>query len=338
MCAGHASVMRLVLALPHLLALDPAILAAMPGLARIAAVAGMPATVPGGIEAAWAQAAGSPADASLAQLAALGAGFDPGAAPVLFADPVTFVAGRDDVLYRGRVDDLAEADARTLVALLNAHFGPDGVAFHAPRADTWFVTAETARTLTTTPPAALRGAIYPHLPRGDAAKTWRQWLSEMQMLLHEHAINAAREGAALAPVTGVWVWGGGRQDWSATLPEAFWIAPEGRAGDLVRGLARRAQSCAVVPPRSFPDLNSAAAVHAVLATAHNAADAAALDAAWLTPAEEALLRGDIASIVLIADAGGAALQWRAYRPPFIWRVRHRFGVPPFALPALESEA
>jgi hypothetical protein len=79
--------MRLVLALPHLLAVEPAILAGMPGLARIAAFADAPACVDAGIDAAFAQDAGAPADASLAQLAAIGAGICPSDA-ILFADPV----------------------------------------------------------------------------------------------------------------------------------------------------------------------------------------------------------------------------------------------------------
>lgn len=324
--------MRLVLALPHLLAVDPAILAGMRGLARIAAWAGSPAIVHDGLVAASARAAGAPADASLAQLAALGAGFDPGATPILFADPVALVAGRDDVLFRGRIDDLTDAEAQTLVALLNTHFAPDGVEFHAPRADAWFVTAESARTLTAIPPARVRGAIYPHLPRGEGAKSWRRWMSEMQMLLHGHAINATREAAGLAAVTGVWVWGGGRQDWQTPLPDTTWWAPAGRDGDVVRGLARRAGRAADVPHASFTRLEPAPCVHAVLPPARAAAEAQALDAAWLVPAADALARGDIESITLLADAGGTAWQWEARRPAFLRRLRQRFDAAPFTLP------
>ena len=330
--------MRLVLALPHLLALDPAILARMPGLARIAASADAPLCVEAGLEAACVAAAGAPADASLAHLAATGAGFDPGTATVLFADPVTLVAGRDDILFRGRVDDLADSDARTLVAMLNAHFESDGIVFHTPRPDAWFVTADTARTLTTTPPTAIRGAIYPHLPRGDAAKSWRRWLSEMQMLLHEHAINAKRERTGLAPVTGVWIWGGGRQDWQDPLPGTVWIAPAGRAGDAVRGLARRAGRTAIAPPASLAAVDGAAGVHAVLPPAHTADDVAALDTAWLAPAAAALARGTLDAITLIGDAGGAAWRWDARRPAFLRRLRHRFAAPPFVVPAPAADA
>jgi hypothetical protein len=329
--------MRLVLALPHLLAFDPAVLARLPGLARIAAAAGTPVRVEAGLESAWIVAAGAPADASLAQLAAAGAGLDAGAAAILFADPVTLVAGRDDVLFRGRVEDLTEAEAQTLVALLNAHFASDGVVLHAPRANAWFVTADALRTLATTPPAAIRGAIYPHLPRGEAAKAWRRWLSEMQMLLHEHAINAKRERAGMAPVTGVWIWGGGRQDWPDPLPDTVWVAPAGRTGDVVRGLARRAGRGAITPPASLAAVAPADSVHAVLPPALTADDVAALDAAWLAPAADALARGTFDTITLIGDAGGAAWRWDARRPAFLRRLRERFGAPPFVVPLPQDE-
>jgi hypothetical protein len=329
--------MRLVLALPHLLAVEPAILAGMPGLARIAAFADAPACVDAGIDAAFAQAAGAPADASLAQLAAIGAGLGPSDA-ILFADPVKLVAGRDDVLFGGRVDDLAAEDAQALVALLNAHFAADGVRFSAPRADTWFVTATSARALTTAPPAILRGAIYPHLPRGDDATTWRRWLSEMQMLLHEHPINEARERAGRAPVTGIWIWGGGREDWDAPLPAADWYAPDGRAGDVVRGLARRAGRDAALPRDALASMGPASALHAVLPPTRSETEATALDGAFLAPAAAALARGDLESIVLIADAGGPAYRWQATRPSLARRLRHRFGMPPFALPAADLDA
>jgi hypothetical protein len=330
--------MRLVLALPHLLALEPAILARMPGLARIAAFAGVPECVHAGIDAAFAQSTGVPVDASLAQLAARGAGAPPSAAPILFADPVTLVAGRDDVLFNGRVDDLADADAQALIALLNTHFQADGVTFSAPRADAWFVTALSARALTTTPPAMLRGAIYPHLPRGEPAKSWRRWLSEMQMLLHEHPVNETREQAGRAPVTGIWIWGGGQEDWPAPASDAVWCAPAGRAGDVARGLARRAGREATLPLAALADVGPATALHAVLAPAHSATDAIALDASFLAPAATALARGDTQSLVLIADGGGPAYRWRSHRPPLTQRLRHRFGVAPFAPPAADLDA
>ena len=52
-----------------------------------------------------------------------------------------------------------------------------------------------------------------HMPSGRDATFWAAWLSEKEMLLHDHPLNQAREREGLAPVSGFWLWGCG------TLPE-----------------------------------------------------------------------------------------------------------------------
>jgi hypothetical protein len=154
--------MRFSLVFPHTATDDPD---AIPALARLTSY-GRREDVDDA-DAAIAQMLGI-AGAAAAPLAALGAGLDPGAAYVLRADPVTFVAGRDDVLLAGRVDDMTTDDAASLADTLNRHFASDGVAFHAPRADAWFATAREHVPVDTD---ALRPnePIGAHLPRGAHA-------------------------------------------------------------------------------------------------------------------------------------------------------------------------
>jgi hypothetical protein len=54
------------------------------------------------------------------------------------------------------------------------------------------------------------------LPRGVGAGTLRRLGSEIEMWLHEHAVNRAREARRELPVTGLWLWGAQ----PPTLPEA----------------------------------------------------------------------------------------------------------------------
>jgi hypothetical protein len=98
--------MRVTLAIPRLLALERTALAGVRSLARLERYAAAPTAEPRGFDTALLVAAGQSRDTCTAPLAALGAGFDSGAALVLRADPVTLIAGRDDVLLAGRVDDL----------------------------------------------------------------------------------------------------------------------------------------------------------------------------------------------------------------------------------------
>jgi len=328
--------MRLALAVPNLLAIERAVLAGIPGLARLARYAGAPIAEPAGMDHALIVAAGLPRDTPVASLAARGAGLAAGAAFLLRADPVSLVAGRDDVLLAGRVDDLGIDDAAALVATLNGHFAGDGLVFHAPRPDAWFLTLRDDVRPVTTPLPAVRGAIYPHLPRGEHGKAWRRWMSEMQMLLHEHAVNAAREARGFASVTGIWVWGGGDSGPTRVQETTRILAPPGPAGDVARGLAAQTQFAAQPPPAIFAALPAAASAIVVLPAIADPPAASAWAHAWLDPALAALERGALSEFALLADGAGSAVTWNAPRPPWTLRTRARFAAERFAPPATDD--
>jgi hypothetical protein len=328
--------MRVTLAISQLLAVERAALAGIPALGRLARYAGAPLAEPAGFDAALLVAADRPPMTKAAPLAARGAGLDPGGATVLRADPVTLIAGRDDVLLSGRVDDLAAAEADAMIATLNRHFAVDGLTFHAPRPDAWFVTTRNAAPAVTTALAEVTGRIYPHLPRGDHAKAWRQWSSEIQMLLHEHPVNTAREAAGRAPVTGVWLAGGGADGESGAPATATIFAEPGPLGDVARGLAREANADAAPPPADFAALPSATDVIVVLPAATDPAAVNALAAAWIEPAVLALERRALSALALIADGSGGAYTWEARAPSWAQRLRTRFAAPAFAFPVADD--
>ena len=111
----------------------------------------------------------------------------------------------------GHVADLREDETATLIALLNRHFASNDVAFDAPRPSAWFVRSERDFALATSSiDTAMGRAIADFLPRGGDARTWQRWQVEIQMLLHEHAVNGEREARGSAVVSGVWLSGSGR--------------------------------------------------------------------------------------------------------------------------------
>ena len=75
-----------------------------------------------------------------------------------------------------------------------------------------------------------------HMPAGAAAAGYLRMLSEMQMCLHGHEINARREAAGLRPANSLWIWGGGTTPAAptVTLPVLFANDP------LTRGYWRNA--------------------------------------------------------------------------------------------------
>jgi len=322
--------MRLTLAVPGLLALDPAALAATPSLARLVRYAGTPVIRRGTLDGLV--VAGAADGAGTAALAALGAGLDPGSSYVMRADPVSLVAGRNDVALGARIDDLEAGEAGAMIAALGAHFAGDGLKFHAPRPDAWFILQDVSPDLTTTPLASVRGAIYPWLPAGGDAPHWRRWLSEMQMLLHVHPVNAAREARGRVPVTGVWISDGGRIADTARSGATAIFAPAGSDGDVARGLARLRDSDAAPPPGRFAAMSLQDQAIVVVDRA-DAANAPRLLSEWVDPVVAALERGALVSLSLLADGDGAAAAWRAARPAWQTRVLARMAAPPFAPPA-----
>jgi hypothetical protein len=334
--------MTFTLVVPGLLARTAETLSAMPAFRAFARYAAPPLTTRNGLAAAVVAAMSRPGETPVAPLLALGAGMDPGSDYVLAATPVTLVAGRDDVSLAGRIDDLDRDDTIALIALLNRHFAGDAIAFAAPRPSTWFVRSDKTPAIDTSPlDAALGRAIYRHLLRGADARTWQRWQDEVQMLFHDHPVNQARESQGQAPVTGVWLWGGGRlADVAAPLPHRAFAAA-GEPGDLARGLAIHAgQSADALPPdfsATMSRMESNVDGVVSLAPLHSDDDVRQWAAAWLQPAVMALEHGVIDALQLVANGHGAAVTWRALRPSPFARLASRWRAPGFSVPTADFE-
>jgi hypothetical protein len=79
-------------------------------------------------------------------------------------------------------------------------------------ADRWCVRVEGLAIdgLRTQTPGDVAGKdINRHLPAGAGSIRWHQVLNEIQMVLHEHPVNEAREARGEPAVNSVWLWGAG---------------------------------------------------------------------------------------------------------------------------------
>lgn len=338
--------MPLVLIVPGLLALGRERLAASRSLAVLAGYAQAPRREPRGIAAAMLAALGIAGDTPIAPLAMLGAGADPGDDYILRADPVQLAADRDTVVLVQGIEDLSDADAHALVGTLNAHFAQDDLRFEAPRPDAWFARRAQAADIVTTPlDAALRRSLLASLPRGGDAGRWKRWQNEIEMLLHAHAVNSARESRGEPAASGLWFSDGGRLRDVGALPRTSVTAAPGRVADVARGIAVRGGGCAVTL-RAGDGLGEAlaragavaagepgrGAVAALAVLPAPADDAALLEERWLAPALERLARRDIDRLHLIADGNGVAATWTAQPPGLRQRIAARIARPRFEVP------
>ena len=318
--------MQFVLMLPGLLALGAARLAAMPALATLAAFAEGARREPRGMSAALLALVGLPPDAPVAPLAMLGAQADPGDDYVLCANPVHLAADRDTVVVVRAIDDLAQDDEQALIRMLDRHFADDGLAFQALRPDAWFARSSKRYDLATTPiDAVVHRPMFAYLPQGPDARRWKAWENEIQMLLHEHPLNAAREARSEATVTGIWFWGGGRLRDLRPPPATFAAAAPGRSGDLARGIARFTQGQALTlrsdedPAHALASLDALRDVPAfAILVAPATIDPSLLEAKWIAPALRRLARRDVEPLHVVADGDGSAVTWSA-RAPGLWR-------------------
>ena len=137
-------------------------------------------------------------------------GVDPQHYYWLRADPVELRMERSRLVLARAVSDLDITETRELIAALNRHFARDGVTLLAPSPQRWYLRVDRAPGIATTPLAcAANRDIEAYLPQGDAALDWHRVINEAQMVLHEHAVNVAREARRAAIANSVWLWGGG---------------------------------------------------------------------------------------------------------------------------------
>ena len=139
----------------------------------------------------------------------------------LCATPV-HLETRRNALVLGDPEALAitTEESAAFAATLAAHLREENVTLHAPQPNRWFLRCDATPALTTTSLAtATSRDVRPFLPQGADSARWHRILTEIQMLLHAHPLNDAREARGLPPVNSVWLWGGGT--FPAPSPKPF---------------------------------------------------------------------------------------------------------------------
>ena len=137
------------------------------------------------------------------------------------ADPSHLRLNRDQlILVPAAAFGLQLAEAEALAETLNTHFAGQ-LTFYALSAERWCVRVDgiaVAGLRTETPVAVAGRDINRHLPSGEGAKRWHSILNEIQMVLHEHPVNEAREARGEPLVNSVWLWGAGSLPVDVTAP------------------------------------------------------------------------------------------------------------------------
>ena len=225
-------------------------------------------------------------------LSLLGAGGTPGDAIWARADPVHMQVMRDRVvLAPAAAFPLQRGDADTLCQAVNAHFA-GAIELRAIDPSRWCARLESEIDAGDEPPLEMAG-------REATQRAGDVLLTEIQMLLHSHPVNAAREARGEPAVNSLWFWGAGR------LPgrtQSRWKSVTSEE-PLALGLARLAGAGA----RALPADASAWLEHSPREGRHLVIldpVAEALERDWFAPLAAALRAGRVGMLSLhVPDSG-----------------------------------
>ena len=141
----------------------------------------------------------------------LGDGGSPGSDVWICADPVHLRIERDRLVLTDSTQfRITPGEAEALAASVNRHFG-DSIVVHPLHAQRWYARLPACPDMETAPLSLVRGgAIETKFTAGPDAMRWQSLANELQMLLHDHPVNLAREARGEPAVNSVWLWGAGR--------------------------------------------------------------------------------------------------------------------------------
>jgi hypothetical protein len=247
-------------------------------------------------------------------------GGEPGNAYWMRADPLHLCASGGGLLpLQGSRLGVTLDEATEITGALSAHFAGEGLHFCAPHPQRWYVRTDGDPDIVTHEPGAPAESTCPWLPEGPAALRWHRICNEIEMLLHEHPVNRARELRESPVINSIWLWGGGRR---AAAPgrhfSALWsedvlaqalaasadLPAHASPADLAAWLQSQAGSAR---PRGHHLLIYMHAAHAARDgdAASWSARLAELDELWMAPLLAALRQRQVTQIALVAPGAHA---------------------------------
>lgn len=259
---------------------------------------------------------------AMAPLMLLADGMQPGADVWLQANPAHLSLQRANMMALSP-GEVSIEEAEALLQAINAHMAEAGLQFFAPRPQRWYVRLASVPRMQTVAWHAVAGRDVKHLlPQGPDAPFWHRLFNEIQMVLHEHPVNLAREQRGALAVNSVWFSGAGvlRQ------PGSNYVLACGQGDWLCACALGAGIPLQEALPAAFPD-GDTLALWPELEAALQQGDVLAwqralmgLEHEWVTPLLDQLKSGKLDRMVLhVPGARPFALSrpmlWKFWRRP-----------------------
>ena len=248
-------------------------------------------------------------------------------AHTLCADPVSLAFARDALILKGPQElALQPEEIHALIATLNAEFAELG-RFVAASAERWYLHAHRATRVHFQALADVLGRpVALFQPEGEDAPAWARLANDIQIVLHNHPVNRAREARGEPLVNALWFWGEAGAAKALRAPTDTLISDD----PMLRGLAQASQARWLSPAAAGPGVGGHSWWHrSDLQQAALAGDGPGwlaalerLDADWLQPLWRAWRSGQLAELQLIAPSDKTLLQARLGKPHRLafWRT------------------
>lgn len=136
------------------------------------------------------------------------------------ADPVHLRIEQNHIMLAdSQAFQITEEEANELTHDINHNLGHDDLNLISLRPDRWYLRLPVIPDMQThTLDQVTCKNINNFLPSGVNSIAWHKILNEIQMLLHEHRVNQARELRGELIINSVWLWGGGNMPQSIQSP------------------------------------------------------------------------------------------------------------------------
>lgn len=175
---------------------------------------------------------------------------------ILRADPVHLAVHQNSMtVIAGEMLDLRSDEAEALGATVNLLLQDEGMALSTCHLQRWYLHLSNLTLTRFMPlPLAQGRALPPQTMQGPDAAQWKRRTAEIQMSLHQHPVNEAREQRGLLAINHIWIWGEGDTDRQAKAPVAqIW-------GDhiVLRALSRQSGTALLPIPSTFARWHSKA--------------------------------------------------------------------------------
>lgn len=288
---------------------------------------------------------GTRPDPALAPALAMAEGLPADGGYWLLAEPVHLQLSHDDVSLALSLNPLPATDSEALLETLNAHFASEAWTFFSGPSGRWYLRSAIAPALRTVPPRlAWRRPVRHFLPSGENSRSWHRAITELQMLLYEHAVNRHREARGELSVNSLWFWGGGQYAQAQPLTQGTLIAGPGLAADLFRacGLSPEPRPCdaSAWKPKETETLIWLDSLDLAMASGDHAEwtqKLIELETEWFAPLVQQVHQGKIERLRLLAF-GREQMQLTEYQKPSLWQRFSERKAPPLSALLRQAEA